>query len=527
MSVNTIKTPVQGTLFHRLTKEPPRTLPILQQSCLQVLNLTSDQHSSASDVGKVIMHDQALLANIIKIANSPTYHTISPVKTPTHAVTIIGFDVIRSLVVASQLVEHAQEYGASSECLKRLLARSLVAATAAVELGKTLEIPDEGILFTNAMLYTLGDLVLAFCHPEVFEKLENARAENLPSINKIEVELLGRSLHDLASAVAKNWRLPDNLTMLVGKKLVLGNCRHDSQQKKLESVVFAANELSQCLLCQPSPGRAARYKQLLEKMPGAFGLKYDALEKIVIKAFTKACQFSEMVKIDTLFFVPRHDPDVETPSATGQRLMKSISDALSPLVHKTAVQTSPETLSAPPPQQDELAVDKPPQVPTGTVINEFTLKAMQVRDPNVLLNMAAQILGTACGFERVVLTLVTPSSSTLEGRIGHGEHVQAMLPLFKCSLKETHFLTRALHRYCPEKIDSLETDAEFSQANSEFIARWGHAPFFIGSLFSPSNPIGVIIADKGVSQQPLTDSHFASFSLILSVVNSNLVRLSK
>ena len=525
MSTQTAKSPTQGTLFHQLTKEPPKTLPILHQSCLQVLNLTSDQHSSASDVSEVIMHDQALLANIIKIANSPAYHTISPVKTPTHAVTIIGFDVIRSLVVASQLVEHAQEYGANSECLKRLLARSLVAATAAVELGKTLEIADEGFLFTNAMLYTLGDLVLAFCHPEVFEKLESARAENLDNINKIEVELLGRSLHDLASAVAKNWRLPDNLTMLLGKKLVLGNCRHESQQKKLESVVYAANELSQCLLCPPSSGRSTRYKQLLERMPGAFGLKYDTLEKVAINAFTKACQFSEMVKIDTLFFVPHHDPQRETPSPNGQRLMKNIVEALSPLVEKSSSKVSTETVSAKPHPEEPVAQEEStPQ--TGTAINEFTLKAIQVRDPNVLLNMAAQTLGTACGFERVVLALVAPSTSTLEGRIGHGTNVQSMLPHFKCSLKETHFLTQALHRYYPSRIDSLETEME-GGINKEILTQWGNGPLFIGSLFSPTNPIGVIIADKGVRQQPLTDAHFATFSLILSVVNSNLARLSK
>ena len=524
--MNTPQATMQPTLFQQLTTQPPETLPILHQSCLQVLNLTSDKHSSASDVGEVIMHDQALLANIIKIANSPAYQTLSSVKTPTHAVAIIGFDVIRSIVVASQLVEHAQQYGANAECLKRLLARSLVAATAAVELGKAIELKDEGFLFTNAMLYTLGDLVLAFCHPGVFEKLEHQRGSNLEDISKIEIDLIGRPLRNLASAVAKHWHLPDSLTLLLDKKLVLGNCRHETQQKKIESLVYAANELSHCLLSPSSLGRSTRFRQLLDKMPSAFNLKYETVEKATVTAFTKACQFSEVVKIDTSFFVPQKDPNESSHPPTGQRLIKSIIEAMAPMIEKSSIQKTPESQSFTPPQEESTSPNQPSAL-AGAMMNEFTLKAMQVRDPNALLSMAAQYLATTCGFERVVLTLVAPASSTLEGRIGHGPNVQSLLPLFRCSLKDTHFLTHVLHRYSPDKIDSFETEMEEGRIPSEFVAQWGKGPCFVGSLYSPSNPIGVLLADNGASQQPLTDTQFATFSLILSVVNSNLARLSK
>ena len=72
-------------------------LPILRQSCLRILDLTADDGSSANDIGQAIMHDQSLTAKIIKFANSPAYHTRSVVTTPTQAVTIIGFDVVRSI----------------------------------------------------------------------------------------------------------------------------------------------------------------------------------------------------------------------------------------------------------------------------------------------------------------------------------------------------------------------------------------------------------------------------------------------
>nr|HQU28192.1 HDOD domain-containing protein [Nitrospirales bacterium] len=104
-----------------LLEDAPETLPILRQSCIQVLNLTEDVRSSAGDVGDVIMRDQALMANVIKIANSAAFHTRIPVKTPTHAVAIIGFDIIQAMAVASQLIEQADAFGANTTCLKHLL----------------------------------------------------------------------------------------------------------------------------------------------------------------------------------------------------------------------------------------------------------------------------------------------------------------------------------------------------------------------------------------------------------------------
>lgn len=45
------------------------------------------------------------MAHIVKIANSSAYYTRVPVKTPTHAVALIGFDVIQAMIVVAQLIE--------------------------------------------------------------------------------------------------------------------------------------------------------------------------------------------------------------------------------------------------------------------------------------------------------------------------------------------------------------------------------------------------------------------------------------
>lgn len=61
----------------------------------------------------------------------------------------------------------------------------------------------------------------------------------------------------------------------------------------------------------------------------------------------------------------------------------------------------------------------------------------------------------------------------------------------------------------------------------DFLQLWGNVPRLVGSLYAPNKPIGLILADKGSSVQPLTDKDFAVLSLVPSQTNANLARLAQ
>ena len=105
-----------------------------------------------------------------------------PFKRPTHTVALIGFDVIQTMVVAA--IEQADALGSNTACLKHLLAQALVSVTQAQELGKALNYPEPVFLFTNAILSSLGDLILALCRREVTENLEMLRLEDPTNMGK-------------------------------------------------------------------------------------------------------------------------------------------------------------------------------------------------------------------------------------------------------------------------------------------------------------------------------------------------------
>ena len=511
--------PSPTSFLHSLLEDAPETLPILRQSCIQVLNLTEDSRSSAGDVGDVIMRDQALMANVIKIANSAAFHTRVPVKTPTHAVAIIGFDVIRAMTVGSQLIEQADAYGANTKCLKHLLARALVAGTHAQEMGNTMNFGEPGFLFTNAMLYSLGDLILALCRPEYSEQLETIRQQDPTGILKAELALLGRPLRTIAAAMARNWHLPETLIMLLDKTPVWPATKPASDQQIMEGIVQAANTLSYTLLNATAKKQGEVLNNLIEKFLPPYGLSFNQLKQISTKAFLKSSEMAKVINIESHHLTPVVDTD--QPPIQFQplnQLTRAIQHALNPEIHP------------PEPVQEPDSVTPPAARPTPIsdhLLFDFTLQTMKIREASTLITHAGKTLYASYGFERVLLALVTPNKEKITGKMGFGTYVDSLVPVFQVSLTPRTFCHRLLTQYQILRYQSLEKEPDTGNIPEEFLEQWGPFPGFVGALYAPGKPIGLIFADRGATEVPLTEADFAAFSIVLSQTNSNLARITQ
>jgi HD-like signal output (HDOD) protein len=510
------------SFLESLLEDAPETLPILRQSCLQVLNLTQDTHSNASDIGEIIKRDQAMMANIIKIANSPAFYTRVPVKTPTQAVTLIGFDVIQSMVVAAQLIEQANAFGAKTSCLKHLLARALVAGTQAQELGKALHYHEPGSLFTNAMLYSLGDLILALCRPEVADQLEILRLTDPTKISKAELTLLGRPLSTIAATMAKHWHFPNNLIHLLEKKPVWPKTRPEGEQQIMEGLVRAANELSYCLLNPSGAGQEMVFQTLIQQFLPPFSFSFTQLEQMVTNAFIQASEIASAINIDQQHVLPISNPnDTSNPTTPLQKLTAGIQQALQ------FDQSLEEKEIPTPPVRPSLHPLSPTSAHSDNPLLEYTIAAMKIPEPSKLLTFATKTLYTSCGFERVLLAFVVPGKEKLEAKIGYGEQSDAIQAAFHCPLNKGNFWYRLLHQYQPLQFLSLEHENTSHEIPADFLHLWGDEPGFVGSLYAPNKPIGLILADRGSNSTALADTDFAAFSLVLSQTNANLTRLAQ
>ena len=496
-------------------------LPILRQSCQSIIDRTEDDTSSANDVSEVIAHDQALLAKIIKLANSAIYHTKTPVNSALQAVKIIGFDVIRAMAIGAEFIELATERGGNAALLKSVLARALVSATAAQELEEAAKFPKNPNLFTSTMLYTLGDLMLAHFHPDIYRILETARRHEPDRVHSLEMELLGQSLKSFAAKMAKEWGLPSSISQLIENNPNLGSQLWAQPQDRFFGLVCASNQLGYSLLSRPTSHTQSKLIEVLKHLPQALKIRAGDLKTITTSAVKKACQLSSVVNIDQDYFVPHVDWETLDSPKNVKEFIAEIWKVANPAKGGLS--------------QGEIEVSGVPSaspVSSGSAsdallwLHEFTLKAQSTSDPRELLQGAAEILHHAGTFSRVVLSLLSADKTWLEPRSGYGEEVKRVLPLFRCGMKTGHTFAKVCLGCQIVKFENLQEELKAGRIAPEFIQQWGDGPLLLGPVFANTNHVGLIVADKGPNPQPISQMDFANFSMVLGQVNVNLSRLS-
>jgi hypothetical protein len=369
------------------------------------------------------------------------------------------------------------------------------------------------------MLYTLGDLILALCRPEIAEQLETIRQQDPDNVPKAELALLGRPLRAIAASMAKHWHLPDTLINLLDKKPVWPTIKPTSDERIMEGIVRAANELSYSLLNPTVKGQDQTINNLIEKFLPPYGLSFDQLKQISTKAFLKASEIAKVINIESHHLTPEGDhPNATISHQPLGQLTLAIQQAIAqeeplaqPLQEPDA---APPSATRPGPTSDHLLFD-------------FTLQAMKIREASTLITLATQTLYASYGFERILLALVTPNKEQLKGKMGFGNHVDQLVPLLQVPLEPETLCHRLLTHYQTIRYHLLEKERGAEGIPEAFLKQWGPYPGLVGALYAPNKAIGLLFADRGATQVPLTEADFAAFAMILSHTNANLARITQ
>ena len=198
-----------------LVDESSSCLPILQSTCQQILNHMGPQ-SNAVNLAQVISRDHGLTCKVLQVANSIAYSPQQTIVSVPHAVSWLGLDTVRSLVAAAHLVEQLQHWPIRQHEFRALIAKSLLSATYASELGMAIGYSQHGQLFTGALLYSIGDLAIAYQDPDLFLALQSISKKTKRPAECVlqETRLIGVPWLTLAHALAHMWKLPDDLIEL-------------------------------------------------------------------------------------------------------------------------------------------------------------------------------------------------------------------------------------------------------------------------------------------------------------------------
>ena len=182
-----------------------RDLPTLPKVLEEVSKLVERPDSTTEQVAKLISMDQVLSAKVLKMVNSPVYGFPGRISSIGHALVLLGFNVLRSIIVSTSVFE------VMTENMVGLWEHSLGCAMACGSVARMLKLKDAEEYAVAGLLHDLGKVVATVQLPDLKSEIEQTVAARDISYLDAERAVMGFG-HDRINAwLADHWKLPANI----------------------------------------------------------------------------------------------------------------------------------------------------------------------------------------------------------------------------------------------------------------------------------------------------------------------------
>ena len=189
-------------------------LPPLPQVATQVLRLAADPDSTTQELQRVIATDQALSAQILKIANSAMFGMVREVKTLTQAIMTLGFSTIKSIAIASS-ARNLYNRGGTGLQERLLWEHALITALSARAYARIFRNPRMEEAFLSGLMHDIGKSVMGVKFPERYGALLRSIYNDGADGMETELELFGFDHAMVGEALLHAWNLPRSLGSMV------------------------------------------------------------------------------------------------------------------------------------------------------------------------------------------------------------------------------------------------------------------------------------------------------------------------
>lgn len=192
-----------------------RNLPSIPTLMLEVSRLLDDPKTSATELGKIISRDQAMVAKVLMIANSPLYGIPRKVSTVEFAIVILGFNHIKNIVVALSVMDAFQNANKRKWNRNKFWIHSMAMGVLSKRIAGDLGFGKTGEAFTAGLLHDLGISALQRYFPNEFASiLKLVETEKLRHLTA-EKMTMGLTHAEIGQFLIDNWNLPENLSNAV------------------------------------------------------------------------------------------------------------------------------------------------------------------------------------------------------------------------------------------------------------------------------------------------------------------------
>src|SRR5436190_15577125 len=149
-------------------------LPTLPSMLNNINQMILNPRTSAKEVAQVIASDPALTSKVLRVVNSSFYGFPNRITTVTHAIVILGFNTIKSIVLSSTIFDVFRRNVKPGDFDRtQFWKHSIGCGSAAKAIGRRLNYPMLEELFIAGLLHDVGKIVMDQYMPDKFVEVLN------------------------------------------------------------------------------------------------------------------------------------------------------------------------------------------------------------------------------------------------------------------------------------------------------------------------------------------------------------------
>jgi serine phosphatase RsbU (regulator of sigma subunit)/HD-like signal output (HDOD) protein len=223
----------------------PGDLPAPPEVAMQVMRACARDNTTTQLLASLVETDPELTAEILRIVNSPFYGLSREVRDIGNAVTILGQQYLRNMVLCIAVRDSLNQQPIAGIDTAGFWEEALRLAVAASELGQRQGL-DRHECFTAGLLQDYGLLALFYLSPAQAGQWEQLRLMDPEQRYQREKELFGFSHDQVMMILAREWELPVDLGIQLGYHHRCDDPGIGAEHQAFCRVLYCADWLAAC-----------------------------------------------------------------------------------------------------------------------------------------------------------------------------------------------------------------------------------------------------------------------------------------
>lgn len=215
-----------------------------------VIAATSTANCSVEGVAKAVSQDQSLSIRVLKLANSSAYSRGRSVDSVKEAVTRIGVQEVRTMVMALGVLHQYEEAGAGSVDPRLFWEHCTACGLAAAAIARARHAKNLDEYFLWGTLHDIGRLILFEQVPEAYAQVWDAAHHLDLPLESVEAKLMLLDHGDVLEQALQYWKFPrDFIVPVVSHHRSMATIRRlGPQHGEAAAVIALADRLAHALL---------------------------------------------------------------------------------------------------------------------------------------------------------------------------------------------------------------------------------------------------------------------------------------